>query len=117
MPSVTNKAYDLLLKGVDALTEGALKHTSNPRIAANLNASELQALKTGLEFLRQDYLHQEMEARKAYDRFNVRFKLAQQTVGNDCRIIKGILGPRSEELMDFGIVPERSKASKKLMIG
>lgn len=113
MPSVTNKAYDSLLKILNNLTEGAQKHASNPRIAASLHASELEVLKTDLEFLRQDYLRQEKQAREAYEQFKVKFKFAQKKVSNDCRIIKGILDPKAEDLQDFGIAPEKSKAPKK----
>ncbi|MEX2231744.1 MAG: hypothetical protein WD824_06275 [Cyclobacteriaceae bacterium] len=116
MPSVTNKAYDSLLKVLDHLTMGSQKHRGNPRIAANLNPSELEVLKTELELLRQDYLRQEAEARSAYERFNAKFNFAKKRVSNDCRIIKGILDPRAEELRDYGIVPERSKAPKKILI-
>ena len=116
MPSVTNKAYDALLKVLDQLTAGAVKHRDNPRIAASLDPSELAMLKTELELLRQDYLRHENEARKAYEHFNEKFNFAKKRVSNDCRIIKGILDPQAQDLQDFGISPERSKAPKKILI-
>lgn len=59
MPRITNKAYDQLLKTIGELTAGALRHSSNPRITANLNAEELDSLKEELAFLRLDYLQKE----------------------------------------------------------
>lgn len=118
MPSVKNKAYDQLLTALGELIRGAIKHSSNPKIAANLSAGELAALKKDLELLRKHYVHQETEARKAYERFNVRFKSVQKRASNACRILKGILDPHAAELLDFGILPERPKTPKKnVLIG
>ena len=116
MPSIKNKAYDLLLKSLDELTRGVIKHCSNPRIASSLDVAELVALKTDLELLREDYVRHETEARKAYEQFHVKFKSVQKKVSNDCRILKGILDPSAEELLDFGIFPERSKNPKKKVL-
>lgn len=115
MPRITNKAYDQLLKNIGELIAGALKHSSNPRIAANLNAKDLEDLKAELTFLRLDYLQKEKQAREAYENFNMKFRLAQKRVSNDCRIIKGVLDPRADELSDFGIMPERSKTKTQAM--
>lgn len=113
MPSVTNKAYDTLLRSVDQMVEGARKHHSNPKIATNLNEKDLLALKAELTALRDRYLRYESEARTAYEQFQAKFKSAQKKVSNDYRIIKGILDPKAEQLLDFGIIPEKSRARNR----
>jgi hypothetical protein len=113
MPSIKNKAYEMLLSLLSQLVYESRKHSSNPKITMNVNIEELQTVKTDLEFLRRDYIQKEKQARTAYKKFNEKFKISQRIVSNECRIIKGILDPNAEELHDFGIVPEKPKARKK----
>lgn len=110
MPSVTNKSYDGLIEFLSNFSKGLVKHASNEGIAASLNTSEIEVLKTELERFRRDYIDQEKRARESYNRFKLKFQYAQKKVSNDTRIIRGILGPKSKDLIDFGILPERSKA-------
>lgn len=114
MPSVNNKAYDALLKLLGLLIHGIKKHSSNTRITATLSVIELEAVKAELELLRTTYLQQERDAREAYEQFNAKFKSAQKRISNDSRIIKGILDPRAEVLLDFGITPEKAKTQARL---
>src|SRR5687768_2116899 len=108
MPSITNKAYDLLLTTLDHLIKGLSVHALNSRISSSLDKAELEVLRKDLESLRNDYLHSERLAREAYEKFNLKFKYSQRRVSNDCRIIKGIFDPKGDQLRDFGIMPERS---------
>jgi hypothetical protein len=116
MPSVTNKAYDVLLTTLEQLAEGTRKHADNAKVSACIDEEELRTLRAELESLRENYLQKEAQARMAYHAFEIKFKAAQQRSSNDIRIVKGLLGPKAEELRDFGIMPERSKASKKFEI-
>lgn len=113
MPSITNKAYDALLILLDDLVNGIQKHPSNRKIIATLNAKELKAIRQELEFLRNDYIQKENMARVSYANFKTKFILAQKRASNDIRIIKGILDPKANELLDFGIIPEKEKMSHK----
>lgn len=112
MPSITNKAYDYLLIVIDQLLSGIRKHSGNAKLVSSIQQSEIESIRKELEALREDYLNKEKEARLAYLEFQSRFKFAQQQISNDIRITKGILGPKSETLLDFGIMPERPKHSK-----
>lgn len=113
MPSITNKAYDALLILLDDLVNGIQKHPSNRKIIATLNAKELKAIRQELEFLRNDYIQKENMARVSYASFKAKFILVQKRASNDIRIIKGILDPKANELLDFGIIPEKEKMSHK----
>jgi hypothetical protein len=112
MPSITNKAYDYLLIVIDQLMAGMRKHSGNAKLISSIQQSEIESMRSELEALRQDYLNKEKQARLAYLEFQARFKSAQQQISNDIRITKGIIGPKSQTLLDFGIMPERPKHSK-----
>lgn len=113
MPSINNKAYDQAVRMLDRLKDGLQRHEANPRLAAILGPSGLELLKSELVILRKTYLEQENRAREAYEQFNVKFKEVQQRISNETRVIKGVLNPRSEELLDFGILPEKAKSQKR----
>lgn len=113
MPSITNKAYDALLVTLDDLANGIRRHSSNKRITATLNAEELGVIREELELLRNDYIQKENMARISYLNFKTKFIQAQKRASNDIRIIKGILDPKANELLDFGIIPEKTKGSQK----
>src|SRR5688500_4011005 len=116
MPSIANKAYDVLLIVLKQLADGIVKHSAtNSEIRSSLRESELREVKAELELLREKYLQSEKETRKAYNEFGVKLKTAQELAGNKIRIIKGILGPKSTDLNDFGILPEKSKTAKTRM--
>lgn len=115
MPRTTNKAFDILLNNLEKLACGARKYRTNQSIAVSINESELLKIKNELEALRADYLQKEKIARIAYDHFEAKFKLAQKVSANNMRIIKGLFGPKSGELFDFGINPEREKTTKKMI--
>ena len=112
MPSVENKAYDALIITLVQLGGGIRKHSANLKIKVSTRETELTSIKDELQLLREEYLIAEKKARAAYNEFKMKFKSAQQRVSSETRIIKGILGPKSEDLRDFGINPERSKTSK-----
>lgn len=116
MPSTSNKAYESLLIEMDRLAEGVKKHAANLKVMAVIKEGELRAQKQELENLRLSYLEKEQQARLAYDQFEKKFKSVQKDSSNCIRILKGIFGTKAEELIDFGIVPEKSKTSKRSVI-
>ncbi len=52
-----------------------------------------------------------------YDTFKAEFAEAQKKYGDDVRILKGIFGRNAQDLMDFGIAPEKSERKKKEAAG
>ena len=113
MPSVTNKAFDALLIAMEHFANGLDKHSGNRIITAVVKPNELRMQKSELESLRESYLEKEREARIAYHAFENKFKNAQQQSSNFIRVVKGVYGPKSDALLDFGIMPEKSKAPQK----
>jgi hypothetical protein len=112
MPRITNKAFDQLLLTLEQLVTGGKKHQHQKKIAALLDTDELSSTKDDLVQLRLEYIQKELEARRAYEQFRHQFVHAQRKTSNDCRILKGILGPKSPTLIDFGLVPDKEKATR-----
>ena len=116
MPSVSNKVYDAFLKTLADLETGIRKHSStNTKIKNSLDVSEIRMLKDNLQSTREAYLKAEQSARVSYQEFEMQFKLVKQRLSNVGRIIKGIFGPKADELIDFGITPERSRSRRDKM--
>lgn len=113
MANITNVNYDAQITKIEAMADGAKKHSANPKIANNINEASYRALKIELEKSRQDYVDKEVQARKAYDAFNALFIKVQATSAADARILKGVLGRKEESLKDFGIAPDKDNGTRK----
>ena len=116
MAKITNKAYDALLTKLEQLADGAKKHADNANVKTGLDEVAIRSIKTELENLHETYIQNETAARMAYDAFAESFKTSTQAVSNYTRMTKGALGPKAEMLGDFGITPEKSKATRKSIL-
>lgn len=112
MSRITSKAYDTFVGKLKSLLAGVKKHEANAKISANFKETEIKALSDSLEDLRNAYLSQETEARKAFDAFSDKFKEVQAVHAGSTRIVKGLLGRTAENLKDFGINPEKAHVKK-----
>jgi hypothetical protein len=113
MPDKSRKSYMTLIDNLEGLADGARKHGEEAGYPAEISETNIRAVKTELESLREQCVSAASEASKQQGLYDKKEQEISDKVARYKTMIYGMYGKKSRDVQDFGLKPYKERTTAK----
>ncbi len=112
--STHEKEFDAQQAEFEKLGEGAHEHVGDVthQLPPGFTQSYFDGEKLSIKNARRQYTDAQTIANEKYDDYIKLFNDAELVKNNSVRLIKGLYGPYSETLRDYGVLPNKKSSGR-----